>query len=214
MPALNWKPPSARWDNLNTTRQRLRAGGEFRIVMLGDSIVDDTARSAWVLLLARQYPETKIRMMTVTRGGSGCWFFKHHGRIDTYVVPLKPDLVVIGGISQRGELHSIRAVVDQLRAKTNAEILLTTGAFGELDPTDELALCALPYSGLSRYGADLKSLAAEKKTGYLELTGPWAEFVKGCGKESTYFKRDSLHANERGEQILGRFHVAFLSPGE
>jgi hypothetical protein len=213
MPHAQWKPPADRWNNLSATKKRLEEGRDFHIVMLGDSIVNDTARSAWVLLLAKEYPKCKVRMTTVVRGSTGCWWYKSNGRFGKYVVPLKPDLLVIGGISQRGEIASIREVIELTQALTHAEVLVTTGVFGELDPTNPRIMATSQYSGLARYGADLKSLASQMKTGYLDMTRPWADYVKESGKDLTYFKRDRVHANEQGEQVLGRILATFLAPG-
>lgn len=56
------------------------------------------------------------------------------------IAPHRPDLVLIGGISQRS-VDDIRDVIRQLRvALTEVEILLFTGAFGRTAPRDEVAL--------------------------------------------------------------------------
>ena len=41
-----------------------------------------------------------------------------------------PDLLMIGGISQREDVDAIREVIHQVRAKQSPEILLMTPAFG------------------------------------------------------------------------------------
>ena len=52
-----------------------------------------------------------------------------------YVLVHRPDLLMIGGISQRGDIESIRAVMAQVRAeRPETEILLMTGAFGRRTP--------------------------------------------------------------------------------
>ena len=52
MPAVQYRPPAARWTRLPQTRQRFESGGKLNVVMLGDSIVNDTSRSCWNLLLS------------------------------------------------------------------------------------------------------------------------------------------------------------------
>ena len=76
---------------------------------MGDSIVADTMRSAWLAKLAEAYPKAKIRGTVYVRGGGGCQHYKEEGRIAKNVVPRKPDLVFIGGISQK-DIESIREV--------------------------------------------------------------------------------------------------------
>ena len=51
MPPVQYVPPTDRWSNLPLTAKRLKQGGTLRVVMLGDSIVNDTSRSCWHLLL-------------------------------------------------------------------------------------------------------------------------------------------------------------------
>ena len=46
-------------------RQRLASGGPLRIVMLGDSICNETSKSLYETLLARIYPKAKIEIVTV-----------------------------------------------------------------------------------------------------------------------------------------------------
>jgi hypothetical protein len=89
--------------------------------------------------------------------------------------------------------------------------LLVSGAFGELDPRREDALASAPYSGLGEYGRKLRALAGEVQCGFLEMTGPWAEYLRQSGESVDFFKRDPVHANEAGEQILGRVLLAFFS---
>jgi hypothetical protein len=94
----------------------LERGGTLTVVMLGDSIVNDTSRSCWNLLLERIYPAVEIEKVTCVRGSTGCWWYREPGRVKAYVLDDGPDLVIIGGISQRGDLASIRDVLRQIRA--------------------------------------------------------------------------------------------------
>jgi TolB protein len=205
-----WAPPH-RWQNLAATRQKLADGGACHLVMLGDSIVNDMARSAWLIPLRAKYPKSDLKMTTVVRGGTGCWWYREAGRIGKYIAPLKPDLVILGGISQRGDFAAIGEVIRQVRQATAADVLLVSGAFGELDPRREDALASAPYSGLGEYGRKLRALAGEVQCGFLEMTGPWAEYLRQSGESVDFFKRDPVHANEAGEQILGRVLLAFFS---
>ncbi|MGQ9589476.1 MAG: hypothetical protein ACUVYA_04180, partial [Planctomycetota bacterium] len=98
--------------------------GDLHVLALGDSIVNDTMRSGWVAKLAEAYPKARIRATVYVRGGGGCQHYKEAGRVAKNVVPRKPDLVLIGGISQR-DVESIREVVRQLReGLPDVEILL------------------------------------------------------------------------------------------
>ena len=72
MPKVTYQPTDDRWDNLTLTKKILLNGGDLRIVMLGDSIVNDTSRSRWEDLLQQKYPKCKITKVTCVRGSTGC----------------------------------------------------------------------------------------------------------------------------------------------
>ena len=112
MPPVKYHPPVERWKNLPITASVLSKGdGTIRIVMLGDSIVNDTSRSRWDDLLRKAYPNCRIDRTTCVRGGTGCWWFKEPSRLKRYVLDLNPDLLIIGGISHKDDVDSIREVI-------------------------------------------------------------------------------------------------------
>lgn len=202
--------PANDWTNLQHTRKILTEGGELRLLALGDSIVNDTMRSGWVAKLQEGYPKANIKATVYVRGGGGCQHYKEEGRIQKNVLPRNPNLVLIGGISQK-DIESIRDVIHQLRASLpEIEILLFTGAFGTTDPRDPEALSKATYSGSGAYGQALKKLASEEKCAYLDLTSPWAEYIRSAKVHPHLFYRDAVHANEFGEQILAKIMLAFF----
>ncbi|MBU0607228.1 MAG: SGNH/GDSL hydrolase family protein, partial [Armatimonadetes bacterium] len=153
MPPGTFTPPPHDWAPLRRARRLLTEGGDFHLLGLGDSIVNDTMRSGWVGLLQEAYPEARVRGTVYVRGAGGCQHYKEEDRVAKVVVPLQPDVVYIGGISQ-ADLESIRDVIGQLRAGLpEVEILLATGTFGRADPRDPAALAAAPYSGTGPWGA-------------------------------------------------------------
>ncbi|MCP5515912.1 MAG: SGNH/GDSL hydrolase family protein [Verrucomicrobiales bacterium] len=210
MPAGRFVPPRPDWTHLPRTRRVLIEGGDLHLLALGDSIVNDTMRSGWVGLLQDAHPEARIRATVYVRGGGGCQHYREAERIAKNVVPRRPDLVFIGGISQRS-LEDIREVIQQLRAGLpDVEILLATGAFGTADPRDPEALAKAPHSGAGAYGVALRRLADAERCGFLDLTTPWAEYIVSSGLHPHRFYRDVVHANEFGEQILARILMAFF----
>ena len=94
------------------------------------------------------------------------------------------------------------------------EVLLATGAFGTADPRDAKALAQAPHSGTGAYGQALKKLAAEERCAYLDITTPWAEYIRSTKLHPHLFYRDVVHANEAGEQILGKIIMAFWTVEE
>jgi len=213
IPPVEYTPPASRWVSMPRTKQFLIGGGTLRVVMLGDSIVNDTSRSCWNLLLEKRYPRCRIEKTTSVRGSTGCWWYKEPGRVQKFVLDHGPDLVIIGGISQRGDLASIRNVIDQIRAGSKADILLLTGAFGRVDPRDDSQWQRISDPNhYSDYRKGLEHLAREVGTAFLDMEAAWAKYIRQSGKDLDWFKRDPIHANERGEQILGHILAAYLCP--
>jgi alpha-L-fucosidase len=209
MPAGEFTPPTNDWRNLPRTYRILTEGGDLRLLALGDSIVNDTMRSGWVAQLQEAYPKARIEATGYVRGGGGCQHYKEEGRVAKNIIPRKPNLVLIGGISQK-DIASIREVIHQLRAGLpEVEILLTTGVFGTTDPRDADALAKAPHSGTGAYGRALMALAAEEHCAYMDMTTPWAEYIRSSKLHPHLFYRDAVHANESGEQILGKIMMAF-----
>jgi hypothetical protein len=126
MPRGEFRPPASDWAPLRRTRQRFTEGGEVRLLALGDSIVNDTMRSGWVAKLAEAYPQARIQATVYVRGGGGCQHFKESSRVATNVIPRQPNLVYIGGISQK-DTESIREVIHQLRAGSSWAKMLLSG---------------------------------------------------------------------------------------
>lgn len=206
-------PPKPDWKHLPRTKRILTAGGELHVLAFGDSIVADTMRSGWLAKLGEAWPKAKIRGTVYVRGGGGCQHYREEDRITKNIVPRKPDLVFIGGISQR-DTEFIRACIRTLRAGLpEVEILLASGAFGSnADPRDPADLAKAPHSGTGVYGEKLRQLAADEHCAYLDLTAPWAEYLNSSGVHPHVFYRDRVHANESGEQILSRILLSFFAP--
>jgi len=212
MDPVRYSPPPYRWKNLPRTRKLLADRGTLRVVMLGDSIVNDTSRSCWNLLIEKSYPECKIEKITSVRGSTGCWWYKEPGRVKKFVLDHKPDLVMIGGISHRGDIDSIRDVIRRIRAESDADILLMTGAFGNVDPRDDNQWQRISdRAHFSEYRKGLGLLARKTDAAFLDMEAAWAGYIRKSGKDLDFFKRDPIHANERGEQILGRILESYFT---
>gem|GEM_PF-1071524 len=212
MPPGRFTPPPNDWKHLSRTRRTLLEGGRLHVMAIGDSIVNDTMRSAWIARLREAYPRAEIVATVYVRGGGGCQHFKEGERLAKNVIPRRPDLVFLGGISQR-DVASIGEVIDRLRAALpEVEFLLGTGAFGTVDPRDAAALARAPHSGTGEYGRQLRQLAETKRCAFLDFTAPWAEYLNSAGVHPHVFYRDPVHANEFGEQVLAKILLSFYEP--
>ena len=213
MDPVTFQPAADRWQHLPKTMARLADGPELTIVMLGDSIVNDTAHSQYQHLLMRSYPKCQVKVVRSVRGSTGCWWYKEDNRVKQYVLDHKPQLLMIGGISQRKDIDSIRETIKQVRAAApETEIMLMTGCVGYGDPrTDAGWTYEVPAEGDS-YRTRLRLLASQEKCEFLDMTGPWGQYIRGAKHALGSFKRDPVHANDRGKQVLGRILAAYFAP--
>lgn len=184
------------------------AGGRF------DGIPLQTQQSGWIGNLGAAYPKSELTADVYVRGGGGCQHYREEERISKCILPLKPDLVIIGGISQR-DLESISVVINGIRSVLpECEFLLATGLFGTADPRSDDEMKLAPHSGTGSYGEGLRKLAASHDAAFLDATSPWIEYIRSSGKHPHVFYRDAVHANEYGEQIAGKIFLEFFLSGK
>ncbi len=213
MKPVTWKAPDTRWTNLEKTRAKLQNGPTLTMVMLGDSIIGDTSASNFELLMGRDYPKCAIKKVVSVRGSTGCWYYKDPEPLEQHVLRHAPDLLVIGGISQRDDIEAIRSVIRQSRARfPDLEVLLLTPTFGSPQSAFTVKWTPQPDKNAYPYRAQLQELAAQEKCGFFDMTGPWLEYIKASPYAVDSFKRDPIHANQRGMQILGRLMREFFKP--
>lgn len=193
------------------TMQALRTGEKVRVVMLGNSIINDTGNSAWEILVEADYPGADIEVITSVRGGTGCWYYQENNRVDTFVVRYKPDLLIIGGISHRNDTAAIHRVIDQVRARTDAEILVFSGPVGrDGDPRSNPDFAIPPEPGDFRL--QLADMARTANVGYWDMQTEWGKYIRDSGQPYDFYLRDPVHANARGRQVLARLMRAYFAP--
>ncbi|HEY3321446.1 MAG TPA: SGNH/GDSL hydrolase family protein [Planctomycetota bacterium] len=213
MEPVKFVPKTERWKFIPKAMQKLQDGPELRIVMLGDSIIGDTSSSRYEKVIERMYPKCKVVKVTSTRGSTGCWWYKDENRVQEWALKHKPDLLMIGGISQRDDIEAIREVIKQVRAGApEIEVMLMTPIFGRNDPVKDADWSIEVDPNANSYRTKLMKLAADEKCEFLDMTGPWGQYIRESTRTMGWFKRDPIHANERGSQILGRILEKYFSP--
>ena len=123
----------------------------------------------------------------------------------------EPALAQAAAPADRNAVNTRAQPGDMLADLPEVEILLATGAFGTADPRDEAALATAWHSGTGAYGRALRQLAQEERCAYLDLTSPWAEYIRSSKFHPHVFYRDVVHANEFGEQSLAKVMMAFCT---
>jgi hypothetical protein len=217
-PLVHYTAPENRWRLLPRTMKTLGEGGTLRVVMLGDSICNDTSNSLYETLLKRVYPKARIEVVTSVRGGTGCTYYKNEDHVEQYVFRFKPDLVIIAGISHGFDVESIRSVIQQIRAGSKCEILVMTGA---ICPEELICPSYVKFSGLSatkalenmeKFPSRMRRMTAEEKVEFLDMRSIWDEYVRQSWKPNEWFHRDPTHANSRGKQVVGRLLLRYFEP--
>ena len=205
MDPIVYTPPANRFANIPKTMNKLRNGGELRMVLLGDSIMGNTSASSFDLLLMRDYPKCKIVKIASLRGSTGCTYYQEDNRVEQYVLRHNPDLLVIGGISNRGDAEAVRSVIKQVRAKKpDTEVLLLTPVFGAMRDEHIRTFTREIDTTTDNFRYGMQKVAAEEKCAFFDMTGPWWEYIQNSGKTYGWFMGDRVHANHRGCQIIGR----------
>jgi len=218
LPPLKYVVPASRGSLIPRAMESLKAGRRLRLVMLGDSIVNDTGNSPWDALLERRYPGARLEVVISVKGGTGCQYYKDENRVKEYVLDFAPDLVIIGGISHGYDAEAMRSVVRQIRAGCGAEILIMTGAVAN---TERCRAEFIKHAGKNAEQAAaradafpqrVQAMAAEEKCEFLDLRSIWDEYVKNASRPEDWFRRDIVHANDRAKQILARVLERYFAP--
>ncbi len=205
MDPLKFQPPAGRFANIPKTMQKLREGGELRMVLLGDSIMGNTSGSQFELLLMRAYPKCKLIKIPSLRSSTGCKYYKEENRVQDYVLKHHPDLLVIGGISNGGDAEAVRSVIQQVRAQQpGVEVLLLTPVFGAMRDEHIKTFTREIDTTKPNFRWNMQKVAAEEQCAFFDMTGPWWAYIQQSGKTYGWFMGDAVHANARGCQIIGR----------
>ncbi len=204
MPGINYTPDARRWRNIPRTMERLKQGRPVRIVMLGDSIISDTATSPMDKLIERLYPGSKVELVISIRGSTGCRYYRHENRVEHYVLRHRPHLTIIGGISHDMNADAVHDVVRQIKAGSESEILLMSGAVARRDREQ-----------LREFHQRLEAIAQEEEVAFFHMRDAWDSYMAHAQTQGDgwyTFMRDYLHANERGRQALARILERYFAP--
>ncbi len=223
LPALKFKAPAGRHKLIPKTIARLKNGTLTRIVMLGDSIINDTSNSNYELQLRRLYPKMNARIITSVRGGTGVRVYQAEDKHKQYVIDRKPDLLMIGGISNGKNIKNFRTVVQLTRkAFPDCEIMIMTGPMGGdwrkggKSPVNPLAMQKFEDTKRGRqftaFRDKLKALCTEEKVAFFDMGLAWHHYLGASGKPYMFFHRDKVHANTPGKEILGRILTRWFAP--
>ena len=99
LPPVAVEPTGDTFLSAPKTLEALKTGKPWRILLLGDSIVQDTFHSQFHALVKRTFTRSDITWLVSVRGSTGCWFYRKPENFAKYVEAYRPDCVIVGGIS-------------------------------------------------------------------------------------------------------------------
>lgn len=216
-PPVGYVPPPERGSYLPKTRSRLSRGGTLRVVMLGDSIANDTSNSLFETELKNRFRNTRFEVVTSVRGGTLSTWYQHENRVQEYVLRHKPDLLIIAGISHQFDLPALESVIRQVRGQSTTDILLLTDA---ITPSERMQRDFVGGSRLGRevattravtYPERLRAMAAREKIELMEMRLAWEEYLKTSPQPQQWYMRDEIHANVYGKQVVGTILARYLN---
>ena len=214
------------------TLDALKSGKPWRILMLGDSIMQDTFHSQFHALVKRAYPKSDITWLVSVRGSTGCWYYCEPENFKKYVADYKPDCVFIGGIS--GWLHpdrplnggpAIEAVAKRVIGELGAEVVVMTPSLAidlrvpkgaEVGST--VAPMAFDHASLGdkawKYDVsaaeELKAICAKNGWPLWDMFTPAYDWLFKTGLPSEFYSRDYVHSGELGKQLIGRIMLEYF----
>lgn len=240
LPPLTFKPREDFTRLLPRTMDAFKTGKPWRVVMLGDSIQQDTFHSQFHALVKRAFPRSNAEWIISMRGGTGCWHYILAENFYPYIVDRRPDLLIIGGISnckrhdETPNGHDIGPtgpdamvrVAKLARDRLGCEVLIVNSplAVDVRMYDDAHPERPLPKSGFSvrQYekvcdrGRDyekLRDLCRSAKIPWWDALVPCYTWLYGSGLPHGYCSRDAVHSGELGKQIIGRVIYEYFTSG-
>jgi hypothetical protein len=214
LPCITPILPSKNTNLIPKTIQAMKAGAPWRVVMLGDSIINDTFNSNFQALIKQSFSKSNMKFICSVKGSTGCWHYQKQKEFDKYIKDLKPNLLIIGGISHNNDIDAIGKVITMAKEQIGCEIIITTGPLGmDLRKSDNISqLQNLPQQSIAaRESIMLKqNLADELDIEFIDLAIQWYNYLGNSQKPWQWFNRDSVHGNDRGKQIVGRLLEQFF----
>lgn len=223
VPTLEYTPPPGRHRYLSRTLDRLERGIPLRVLMLGDSIVNDTSNSNYETELSRIYPRADLTVLTSVRHRTGARYYRQEPHFQRYVLDRCPDLLIIGGISNGQRADHVRELIRLARrCLPDCEILVLTGPM-DSDWRQGSGTFTLPlpsqsferafyHDRFTAYRDHLQTVCREEETAFFDMGSAWHRYLGASGKPYLYFHRDWIHANIRGKMILGELLLRWLAP--
>ncbi|MFP4026869.1 MAG: SGNH/GDSL hydrolase family protein [Candidatus Brocadiia bacterium] len=221
LPPVQYEPSPDRWKYLGHTVRKLVGHQKMRIVILGDSIANDTANSLFHLEVERLYPGCDITLVRSVRSGTGCRYYRRNNHVEEYVLRYRPDLLMIAGISNGNDPRAVRDVIRKTRKQQTPDILVLSGAVTPFAPREyyengeRIFISAKERKRQNeKFREELREMCAKEKVAFLDMRAIWEDYLASSPKPRGWYQRDPVHSNSRGKRVLGEILVRYFSNAE
>jgi len=210
LPPASFEPAADRLGLIPRTLARLQSGEAIRVVMLGDSISQDTCNSYFDIFVEPAYPGADLQLVPSVDGSKGCWHYLEDAHFERYVVDQRPDLLMVGTASEHNGIEPVERLLRRVRDTLDCEVMVVSGAMGDdhrFAPDDDSEAARKVREHLPRrraFAHQQAELCRALEVEYLDLCSAWLDYLDDSGKPRNWFHRDAAHANDRGKQILAR----------
>jgi len=218
LPSVGFEPPADRHRLIPRTMARLQRGESVRVVMLGDSISQDTCNSYFDILVEPDYPGADLQLVPSVDGSKGCWYYIEDEIFHRYVADQRPDLLMVGTASDGQGTGPVEQLLRRVADTLDCEVMVVSGPLGidhrfSPDDTSEEAQRARERVPKRRaFAQEQAELCGNTGVEYLDLCTAWLDYLEGSGKPWNWFHRDRHHANDRGKQVIARMMAQYFAP--
>lgn len=214
IPPLNFTVPGRSMARLPRTVAAMKNGTPWRVVMLGNSIMNDSFNSLFMALVQRDFPKARFNVVSSVRGGTRSDYYRKPEAFAKYVAAHKPDLLMIldgmGG-------EDVEAVATMARDQVGCEVIIMngglTGDWRERNSTLDWRSLKGEVGHEDFDVAPLRRSAQKVEVAFWDLVTPCQDYLASIGYLD--FGRDWVHNNDVGKQIIGRtLHQFFLTANQ
>jgi acyl-CoA thioesterase-1 len=201
---------SRQGDRLRRTRERLNAGGAFKIIAFGDSITTGGEASTEALqffhrygaLLRQRFPKAQITVENGATGGDTT--VNGLARLEEKVLSRQPDLVLVGfgmndhniegfGVPLAQFEENLVTMVTTIRERTGADVLL----FSAFPPHPDWKFGS---HRMEQYAAATQRAAERTRCAYADVYSVWAR-VLARKDASSLLGNNINHPNDFGHWL-------------
>lgn len=218
------------------TLEALKTGKKWRVLLLGDSIMQDTFHSQFHALVKRAYPGSDVTWLVSVRGSTGCWHYCKPENFRKYVADFSPDCVFIGGISGwiRPDMPlnggpAIESVARRVNKELGAEVVVMTPTLAVdlrvpkgTESGSSVPPMSFDHAALGdrawKYGVaaaeELKAICGRNGWPLWDMFTPAYTWLFKTGLPAEFYSRDYVHSGELGKQLIARIALGYFTAAQ